>query len=433
MLEKSFGLLFYLKQPKNQRRKDRFVYLRITVDGKSKELSTKRTWTADRWNQGLGRATGSKEDTRTLNEYLESLTAKIYEAKKALLDKDRRISAEILKNVVTGQGPERKDILDIFRKHIKVMISLKNIDFKPRTIQRYETAYNHLKSFIKFRFDHISDEFDMELRDINHEFVKEYYNWLRAEKKHSYNSAVKYLSLFKSIIIQCLKAGKIFIDPFADFKTNPKDIPIVPLSRTELEFVKNKSFLTERLGMVRDIFVFSCYTGLSYVDIKNLKRSQIIEDDNGKKWIISNREKTGADIKVPVLRIAQEILDKYAKHPKCALQGFALPVASNQKINEYLKEIAALCGINRRLTFHIARHTFATTIALRNGVPIETVSALLGHKTLRQTQHYAKVVDEKVAEDMEALELKLDGALTRNVDISAAVNTEHLQKAAAVA
>ncbi|WP_448103703.1 Arm DNA-binding domain-containing protein [Pedobacter panaciterrae] len=134
MLEKSFGLLFYLKQPKNQRRKDRFVYLRITVDGKSKELSTKRTWTTDRWNQGLGRATGSKEDTRTLNEYLESLIAKVYEAKKALLDKDRRLTAEILKNVVTGQGPERKDILDIFRKHIKVMISLKNIDFKPRTI-----------------------------------------------------------------------------------------------------------------------------------------------------------------------------------------------------------------------------------------------------------------------------------------------------------
>lgn len=141
------------------------------------------------------------------------------------------------------------------------------------------------------------------------------------------------------------------------------------------------------------------------MDIKNLKRFQIVEDDEGKRWIISNREKTGAPIKVPVLKVAQEIMDRYADHPKCSEQGFVLPVASNQKINEYLKEIAALCGINRRLTFHIARHTFAITVCLSNGVPIETVSELLGHSTIKQTQHYAKVIDTKVLEDMDKLEI----------------------------
>jgi len=410
MLEKSFGLLFYLKQPKNQRRKDRFVYLRITVDGKSKELSTKRKWLPERWNQDSGIAAGTKEDARSLNDFLESLKAKVYEAKKLLLDTGKRVTADLLKNLITGTGPERRKILEIFRKHLQVMNSLKNIEFKPATIQRYQTAFNHLSSFIKFKLeidDHNTD-YDLDLHELTHAFIKEYYYWLRGEKKHSYNSAVKYLSLLKSITIQCRRNGWLYFDPFADFKTNPKDIPVTPLRRKELEAIKAKTFSTERLTAVRDMFVFSCYTGLAHTDIKHLNSSQIVLDDDGKKWIMSAREKNDNPIKVPLLKIPNQLLEKYAQHPKCIESGKAFPVPSNQKTNEYLKEIAALCGINRRLTYHIARHTFATTVALRNGVPIESVSGLLSHKTLKQTLHYAKVIDEKLAEDMDKLEQKLE-------------------------
>ncbi|WP_025145327.1 site-specific integrase [Pedobacter jeongneungensis] len=419
MLEKSFGLLYYLKKPKNQKKKDRYVYLRVTVDGKSKEVSTKRMWLCDKWNQHTGRALGNKEDARSLNDYLESLTGKIYDAKKLLVDTNRRMTALGIINIISGNGPEHRMIIDIFKKHNEIVEKLIGEEYKPRTLQRYTTACTHLKNFIVFKsgvlLDKIDmvrrqaqiDGIDMELQDINYEFVLEFYYWLRSEKKHSYNSAVKYLSLFKRIIIQCRKKGWLFADPFADFKTSPKDIPVVPLTQSELQRLRTKIFSTKRLDTVRDIFVFSCYTGLAYVDIKNLQRFQIITDEEGNKWIISNREKNGAPIKVPMLRIAEQLLDKYADYPKCLQTGCAMPVSSNQKMNEYLKEIAALCDIDRNLTYHIARHTFATTVTLSNGVPIETVSKLMGHATIKQTQHYAKVIDTKALEDMEKLEKRL--------------------------
>ncbi|MCX2583956.1 site-specific integrase [Pedobacter sp. MR22-3] len=324
-----------------------------------------------------------------------------------LIDTGRRITALGIISIVTGSGPERRMVVDIFKQHNKIIEGLIGVEFSRKTWQRYDTACTHLQNYIKFKTEIDIDGVDMELRDVNYDFIQQYYYWLRAEKKHSYNTAVKYLSLFKTIIIQCRKKGWLYTDPFADFKTSPKDIPVIPLRRSGVYAIQNKVFFTDRLNAVRDIFIFSCYTGLAYIDIKNLMRSQIEIDDEGNKWILSSRQKNDAPIKVLLLRVAEELLDKYATHPKCLINGFVLPVASNQKMNEYLKEITALCGINRRLTFHIARHTFATTITLANGVPIETVSKLLGHSRIKQTQHYAKVIDTKAREDMQELDDKL--------------------------
>jgi len=196
-------------------------------------------------------------------------------------------------------------------------------------------------------------------------------------------------------------------DPFSEFKMTVKETEIIPLYSEELTALRNKTFSINRLNLVKDIFVFSCYTGLAYVDVSNLKRNQIVNGGDGQKWIMTKRQKTDTPQRVPLLPQALEIIDKYDQHPKCLNENFALPILTNQKMNAYLKEIADTCGIDKKLTFHIARHTFATTVTLTNGVPLETVSKMLGHKSIKQTQHYAKIVDLKISEDMAALNKKL--------------------------
>jgi len=176
-----------------------------------------------------------------------------------------------------------------------------------------------------------------------------------------------------------------------------------------LQVMADKTFATDRLKQVRDIFLFSCYTGLAYSDIHKLKRSEITTGVDGDKWIFTRRQKTDSPTRLPILPAGMSILEKYAAHPVCLRKDRVLPVLSNQKMNAYLKEIADCCGITKRLTFHIARHTFATTVTLGNGLPIKTVSKMLGHNNLKTTQHYAKVLDRKVSEDMQVLKEKLNG------------------------
>jgi site-specific recombinase XerD len=226
---------------------------------------------------------------------------------------------------------------------------------------------------------------------------------LRSVRKCANNTAVKYIKNFNKIIKLCLANDWLDKNPFANYKSKVKEVERVYLSEGEIQNIINKDFKTERLSLVRDIFLFSCFTGLAYIDVKNLTKSHISIGIDGDKWIFTHRQKTESASKIPVLPVTQMIIDKYADHPQAINEEKLLPILSNQKMNAYLKEIAAVCEIEKELTFHIARHTFATTVTLTNGVPIESVSKMLGHKNLRTTQHYAKVLDKKVSEDMKIL------------------------------
>jgi site-specific recombinase XerD len=405
MLEKSFGLLYFLKKSR-KKTKERYVYIRITVDGTSREISTKRKWLPERWNQSVGRATGTKEDVRSLNAYLDSLTEKVYQAKMSLIELGMPITAENLKNVLLSKGETKKLILEIFRSHNRQMETLVGRDYAPGTLERYRTSYDHTKAFIQWKYN----VDDLNIRDLNYELISDYEYWLKSIRQCSHNTSMKYLGNFKKIVLLCVRKGWLKYDPFIGFKLAKKEVVRVPLTQGEVDKIDEKVFGSERVNIVKDIFLFSCYTGLAYIDVKKLKRSQIVTGVDGEKWITSNRQKTDTPINIPLLPKAIEIVDRYNHHPKCQNAGVVLPVSSNQKMNEYLKEIADLCGISKRLTFHIARHTFATTITLTNGVPIETVSKMLGHKSLKQTQHYAKIVDTKISQDMQVLKEKLSKA-----------------------
>ncbi|WP_317619666.1 site-specific integrase [Chryseobacterium sp. D764] len=191
------------------------------------------------------------------------------------------------------------------------------------------------------------------------------------------------------------------------YKAKLKVVERPYLSKEKIQAIYEKEFASDRLSQVRDIFLFSCYTGLAYVDVKKLSKSHVNIGIDGYQWIFTHRQKTDTSIRIPLLPLAQELILKYEDHPECVNSDVLFPVLSNQKMNSYLKEIVSVCGINKDLTFYIARHTFATTVTLSNGVPIESVSKMLGHTNIKTTQHYAKILDKKVSEDMFILRSKL--------------------------
>lgn len=399
MLDKSFGLMFFLKTTKNSKKSEKYIYARVTVDGDSREISTKRVCEVHKWNQGQGRAMGNKEDVRQLNAFLDSFQMKILQAKIMLMDNNKDVTAENIKNVLLGKTEDRKQILEVFQAHNEQLEALVGKGFAAGTLQRYRTSLDHTRSFIQWKFQ----KDDIEIHQLNYEFISDYEFWLKTVRNCSHNTTVKYLSNFKKIVLSCVKKGWLIRDPFLGYKMVKKEVVREVLSNEELNSIRKKVFGIERLSQVRDIFLFCCYTGLAYIDVKNLKKEQIKLGIDGEQWIFTQRQKTETPTRLPLLPQALSIIQKYKDHPYCENKGYILPVLSNQKMNSYLKEIADVCGINKQLTFHIARHTFATTITLGNGVPIETVSKMLGHKSLKQTQHYAKILDIKISKDMQRL------------------------------
>jgi site-specific recombinase XerD len=402
MLEKSFGLLYFLKQAKTKNLDYKYVYLKITVNGISSQLSTKRYWVADKWDQSTGRATGIEDDAQELNYYLNTLSIKIRQARSYFIEADKEITAESLKNSITGKV-EKRMLLELIADHNKRVNALIGKGFSLATLQRYKTTYQHVKNFIEWKYE----VNDLNINALNYEFAVEFVFWLRVIRNCANNSAIKYFSNLKKIVMECVRKGWLKNDPFIELRLIKDNVTQIALSKEDLNLISNKTFITDRLNNVKDIFLFSCYTGLAYVDISNLQRNQIIKGIDGMPWINIQRQKTATPSRLPLLPVPLEIMNKYKNHPKCIKESYVLPVLTNQKMNAYLKEIADICGITKNLTFHIARHTFATTITLNNGVPIETVSKMLGHKSLQQTQHYAKILDIKVSDDMISLRNKL--------------------------
>lgn len=410
MVNKTFGLLFYLKKPKQYEKGALPIYLRLTVDGRRAEVATKRSCEApEKWNSAAGRMTGNKEAIKILNAHLDILQSKVYETYKDLLQEGKTITAEAIKNKLQGVTERPKMFLDIFRFHNEGVKTLMGNGFSPQTYKRYQTALQHTREFMQWKY-RVSD---LAIAQLSVEFITEFEFYLRSVRRCGHNTTVKYLMNVKKVVGQCVQKGWLSKNPFLGVKLAPKEVVRETLTQEELDRIATKAFSTDRLGMARDVFLFSCYTGLAYVDVGRLRPQDIRIGIDGGKWIFARRQKTAAPFRIPLLTIPLQIIERYENHPKCVSEGKVLPVSSNQKLNEYLKEIAALCGIQKRLTYHMARHTFATTITLNNGVPIETVSKLLGHKNLRITQHYAKILDRKISEDMHSLQQRMTVAPTK--------------------
>jgi site-specific recombinase XerD len=413
MLTKSFGLLFYLKKRAGQSKGKLPVYMRITIDGRRAEIAVKSECELNRWNPSSGRASGNKEEVKKLNAYLDILQGKVYDIYRELVSKGVVVTSEQLKAELSGVPRDRRMILQLFQQHNERLYALVGIEFSKNTYTRYETSLLHTREFIRWKYQ--LD--DLEITQLDFEFIADYDFWLKSQRRCNHNTTMKYLANFKKIVLSCVKKGWLPRDPFVSFKMGKHEVEREVLTENELERVAAKEMPTVRLEQVRDIFVFCCYTGLSYADVNKLKRSEVIIGMDKNPWLSIKRQKTDTASRVPLLAPAAKILDKYKDHPQCSVAGQLLPVLSNQKMNAYLKEIGDLCHIKRDITFHLARHTFATTVTLANGVSIESVSKMLGHKNIRTTQHYAKIIDKKVGDDMKAL----TEVLARKSKVSGAV------------
>jgi site-specific recombinase XerD len=404
-------LHFYAKSTKANAAGLLPIYVRLTIDGKRMEFSTKKFIDSAKWSPEMSKMKGNTENARSLNEYLDLLKSKIFDIQMELIHRNEPLTIEVFKNRLLGINERERMLIPIFEEHNRKVEKLIGLEYAPGTLERYKTSLKHTKDFLQWKYN-LSD---IEINKIDHPFITEYEFYLRSVRKCANNTAVKYIKNFKKIIKICISNGWLDKDPFANYKSKIREVERDYLTQEEIQDIYSKVFVTERLNLVKDIFVFSCFTGLAYIDVKNLTVSNISMGIDGGKWIFTHRQKTETASRIPLLPIPEELILKYANHPQCINEDKLLPILSNQKMNSYLKEIADVCGIKKDLTFHIARHTFATTVTLTNGVPIESVSKMLGHKSLRTTQHYAKILDKKVSEDMMILRNKMSNQ--NNVEI----------------
>ena len=375
------------------------IYFRLTVDGQRFEFSSKKFIEKSKWSSELSKMKGSSEEARTINSYLDLIKSKVFDVQMELIHKNEELSLENFKSRILGTHERERMIIPIYQNHNDKIEELIGNGYAYGTLERFKISLKHLEEFILWKYN-VSD---ISINKIDYAFVTEFEFYLRSVKKCNNNTAVKYVRNFRKIIKICLDNDWLDKNPCSRYEGKMKEVERDFLTEEELTRIYNKRFSSERLTLVKDIFIFSCYTGLAYVDVKGLKRDHIGIGIDGEKWIFKNRQKTDTKSKIPVLPIAAEIIKKYENHPRCLNDDTILPILTNQKMNGYLKEVGDLCDISKEITFHMARHTFATSVTLTNGVPIETVSKMLGHKNIQTTQHYAKILDKKVSEDMKIL------------------------------
>lgn len=378
------------------------IYIRLTVDGERLEFSSKKFIEKSKWSDELSKMKGNSEEARSINNYLDSVKSQIIDIQMLLTHKREIINIDSFRKRLFGESDCHRMLIPIYKDHNSRIEDLIGNGYAHGTLERFKISLKHLEEFLVWKYK-IKD---IAIDKIDYALITDFEFYLRSIKNCGNNTAVKYVRNFRKIIKICLSNDWLEKDPFVKYEGKMKEVETEFLTEEEIQKIYTKKFRTYRLELVRDIFIFSCFTGLAYIDVKGLKQDHIGIGIDGQKWIFKNRQKTDTKSKIPLLPIAEEIIKKYADNPKCLKEDRVLPVLSNQKMNGYLKEIGDLCEIPKEITFHMARHTFATSITLSNGVPIESVSKMLGHKNIQTTQHYARVLDKKVSDDMTLLRQK---------------------------
>lgn len=410
-MKTDFHLHFHLINSKINKRGLAPLFLRLTVNGKRKEYSISRRVEPEKWNSKLEKVIGNNQVSKEINTHINNIRHRLNKVHQILSDNDEQItSSKMIKELKGETKHKSKMVLEVFKEHNEQMDRLSGKNISKSTAKRYWTCYNHVEQFINEAYK----KDDFRLKDIDHQFITRFEYFLKTKRECNHNSALKYVNNFKKIIRIALANQWMDRDPFYNYKVHFESVEREFLNAEEVQQLIDKDLHFDRLKLVRDMFVFSCYTGLAYSDVKKLNQDDITTGIDGGKWIRIKRTKTKSLSSIPILPVAEEIIDRYQDYPEVKNGNCILPVLSNQKSNAFLKEIGLMCGIKKPLTTHLARHTFATTITLTNGVPIESVSKMLGHKDLRTTQHYAKIVDRKISDDMKVLREKLETKSKKN-------------------
>ena len=392
----NLSVLFYIKRQKLLKNGEAPICMRITVNGSYVEIMIKRSILVSQWSQSREGSKSKDRNAAELNYYINSIRSRIMQIHQELNIDGKIVTAAAIRDRFNGKDGNTRTLLELHKEHNEKCRALIGREYVAQTVTRFDISRNRLEEFLWSRYNMK----DIALNEIKADFIQEYEFWLKTTKQCQNNTMVKYLKILKKVIRIALSNEWIKKDPFLGIKFRYDEVDIEFLSREELDILMNKNFSVKRLEHVRDVFVFCCLTGLAFSDVEQLSAEHLVRDNNGSLWIRKARQKTKQMCNIPVISRAKAILDKYADCEECQIKGRLLPVSSNQKMNAYLKEIADICGIHKRLTTHVARHTAATVVFLANEVSMENVAKILGHSNIKMTQHYAKVLDSSIMRDM---------------------------------
>ena len=400
-MRSTFKVLLFVKRNAAKKNGNAPIIARITIDQIVAQFNTKLEINPINWSVSAGKAAGRSAEAVSINSMLDSIRSSVHQHYHSLLEMDGYVTAERVKNAFLGKIERGKTLIEFFEMHNEQYLQKVKMNTTDKTYSRYELTKKRLIEFMKLKYS-VSD---MLIKEINVVFID---NFLLHIKNHygcTHNTAMKFVQRFRTVVNFAKNTGLVTADPFGNYKVKFEQTDRDYLTMEEITAIYNKKFTSKRLEQVRDLFIFSCYTALSYIDVCELTQENIRTSFDGNLWIMTKRHKTNVASNIRLLEIPKAILEKYKdKLPN----GMILPIISNQKVNDYLKEIATICNINKNLTFHVARHSCATSVLIANGVPIETVSKILGHTNIRTTQIYARITDVKVSNDMELLAQKLD-------------------------
>ncbi|MBO5080621.1 MAG: site-specific integrase [Bacteroidaceae bacterium] len=395
-MRSTFRILFYLKRNAPKSNGLVPVMCRITVNGKISQFSCKLDVDEKHWDVKTGRMTGRSVVALEANRMLDKIRVGINKAYQDICDKDNYVTAEKVRNAFLGMGMNHETLLAVFRQHNEDYAKQVGKIKSQRSYWKYCTVYNHLSEFIRQRYK-VSD---IALKELAPAFITDFELFLRTEKNHCTNTIWSYMMPFKRIIYMSINNGWLQRDPFYAYSITKEETKRGFLSKEEIKMLIEGSFKKKSYELIRDLFIFCCFTGLSWTDMANLTKENLQTSFDGHLWIKTNRQKTGTETNLRLLEVPLRIIKKYEG---CSEDGKLLPVPCYPNCKNGIKVIAKKCGIEKNVTWHMSRHSFATTVCLSNDMPIETLSKMLGHRSIRTTQIYAKITAEKVSNDMEKL------------------------------
>ena len=404
-MQENLTLRFGIRNVKFEPNKS-YLFLKLSINHDQKRIGLRIKVDTESWSQNQQCVLGKSNQAKLINQELELVKTRIRTVYNDLRFKNGNVTVQQVININNGQSidGDTHTLLTIFDIHNKKATELKGIKYAKSTVVRYHTTRRHVAEFVKSNYK--TD--DIALKKLNFRFLEDLNHYFLTVRRCNHNSTVKYIRCVKSIVKLAMQYEWIEKDPFINYKQSLLEVKRGHLTEDELRAIESLQLETVRLEIVRDLFVFCCYTGLAYADAASLKPKQIVTYPDGHLWINTHRKKTDGKSHIPLFRKAEIILEKYLNNPKCDVIGTVLPFRSNASMNQTLKEIAILAGIDKNISMHLARHTFATTVTLNNDVPIETVSSMLGHKNIRATQIYARILDKKIDNDMKVLRAKLE-------------------------
>lgn len=385
----NFNLYFNVRVAKMRKSGVAPLEVGLCVDRERTTITLPRQVKPELWNQKFQMVEGDTDEAKEINEFINITRTKLFECQTKLMMRNIPVTASTVKDLFTGKIRDKNtSLVTLYQEHNDEYREIMNKSITYAAWQKHATTLKHLKEFLKEKYNRE----DIQMNEINKSFIESWFNYIRTVRSIGHNTSINYMKNLKKICLRAWNDGIIDKNPFANIKLSLEKVDVDFLTMTEIKKIYNKDCHCERLNQIKDIFIFSCFTGLAYIDTKEFNAEEHIKiDDDGNEWIFKKREKTGILSTVPLLPVAKEILEKY---------NYKLPVISNTKTNAYLKEVGDICGIKKKLHFHVARHSFATSVTLNNKVALTSVSKMMGHTNTKITQRYAKVIESTLVNEM---------------------------------